>query len=119
MQGFHALKPRHPQGCDRGFTATCQNCRFISVTDAVKCFSYGICGSRTGCHDSLYRPLCIDVYGYLSGSQVDQRHGDEIRRNPPGASLLQRVMILFDCRQPADARSNQHAELFRLFRDKT
>ena len=68
----------------------------------------GAGGARRG--DGIVRSLGTQVDGQETGNHIDDRTGDEERRNAPWPLVVQRAAGLLDIGQTANTRTHGHAD---------
>ena len=59
------------------------------------------------------RPLRAEANRHLPGGEIDDRRGNEERRDLARPAFEVGAVLLFDGREPADARADEHADARR------
>ena len=110
MQCPHTRKSCHCHRCYCRFTSPRSHHILIAVTNAVEGFSNGVGCRRTGSHHTGYIAVCIHINGSTSRCQIDQGHGNEIRRDTAWSTAFNRLGRALNCGNTTDSRTDDHSE---------
>src|SRR5690606_31696915 len=113
-QGTHRGKAAYAQRRHGGFRSACHHDVGVAVFNKARGIANGMqtrCAGRDHC---IRGTLEAQHDGELPGHQVDQRGGNEERRNATRAAFHVFDLLLFDTRQAADAGTNDGTDTFGI-----